>query len=64
VQQRDSGGAVGVVLDVATFGRHAVLVVATEVDQPVGALVPAALVPGGDAALVVAATLLRQRLDE
>src|SRR6185503_19867057 len=66
VQQRDARGAVGVVLDVRDLGRHAVLVVATEVDAAVGTLVTAALVPGGDPALVVAAALLghrtRQRL--
>ena len=61
VQQRDPGGAVGVVLDVRDLGRDAVLVVATEVDDAVGALVAAALVPGGDPALVVAAALLGQR---
>src|SRR3954453_20634879 len=61
VQQRDARGAVGVVLDVRDLGRHAVLVVATEVDDAVGALVTATLVTGGDAALVVAATVLRQR---
>src|SRR6185437_10059893 len=44
VQQRDARGAVGVVLDVRDLGRHAVLVVATEVDDAVGALVAAALV--------------------
>ena len=48
VEQRDARGAVGVVLDVSDLGRHAVLVVATEVDEPVGPLVPATLVPGRD----------------
>ena len=51
VQQRDPRGAVGVVLDVRDLGRHAVLVVATEVDDAVGALVAAALVAGGDPAV-------------
>src|SRR5271163_2448139 len=41
VQQRDAGGAVRVVLDVRDLRRDAVLVVPTEVDQTVGALVPA-----------------------
>src|SRR6476469_5207267 len=45
VQQRDAGGAVGVVLDVSDLGRHAVLVVTTEVDHPEGALVTATDVP-------------------
>src|SRR3954447_7175928 len=60
VQQRDPGGAVGVVLDVRDLRRDAVLVVATEVDDPVGTLVTATLVPGGDPALVVAAALAGQ----
>ena len=57
VQQRDARGAVRVVLDVRDLGRHAVLVVATEVDHAVGALVATTLVPGGDPTVVVAATL-------
>ena len=61
VQQRDARGAVRVVLDVRDLGRHAVLVVATEVDQPVGALVAATLVAGRDPAVVVAAALVVQR---
>ena len=61
VQQGDPRGAVGVVLDVSDLGRHAVLVVATEVDHAVGALVPATLVPGGDATGRVAAALVVQR---
>src|SRR3954451_2396174 len=60
VQQRDPGGAGGGVLDVRDLRRDAVLVVATEVDDPVGALVAAALVTGGDPTLVVAAALLGQ----
>src|ERR1019366_3081034 len=64
VQQRDAGGAVGVVLDVSDLGRHAVLVVPTEVDQPVGTFVPAALVAGGDPAQVVAAALGVDRADQ
>ena len=40
VQQRDARGAVRVVLDVRDLGRHAVLVVAPEVDHAVGRLWP------------------------
>src|SRR5580704_8609484 len=61
VQQGDSGGAVRVVLDVRDLGRHAVLVRPPEVDQPVGPLVAAALMPGGDAAVHVPAALRVQR---
>src|SRR5690606_15549399 len=64
VQQRDARGAVGVVLDVSDLGVHAVLVIATEVDDAVLALVATTDVAGGDAALVVAATGLRQRAEE
>src|SRR5450755_811743 len=61
VQQRDPGGPVRVVLDVRDLGRHAVLVRPAEVDQPVRALVPAALVPGGDPAVHVPAAGAVQR---
>jgi hypothetical protein len=61
VQQRDARGAVRVVLDVRDLGRNAVLVVPAEVDHPVGALVPAALVAAGHPAVVVPATLVVQR---
>src|SRR6476661_1649830 len=64
VQQRDAARAVGVVLDVRDLGRDAVLVVAPEVDHPVGALVPAALVPGGDPTVRVATALAVQGADE
>ncbi len=57
VQQRDARRAVRVVLDVRDLGRHAVLVVAPEVDQPVRPLVATALVAGGDLAVDVAAAL-------
>src|SRR6478672_10751311 len=53
VQQRDPAGSVGVVLDRVHLGGHAVLL-ALEVDDPVAPLVAAALVAGGDAAVVVA----------
>src|SRR3954447_25895104 len=64
VQQRDARGAVGVVLDVRDRGRHPVLVMATEVDDAVRALVAATLVPGGDAPVAVAAALVVQRTDQ
>src|SRR5699024_7875578 len=50
VQQRDARGPIRVVFDVCDFGRHAVLVRATEVDHPVLALVAAADVTVGDLA--------------
>src|ERR671936_1228411 len=65
VEQRDPRAAVGVVLDVGDLRRDAVLV-ATEVDLTVPALVPATLVTGGDPALVVPtglrATLVQEGL--
>src|SRR5271155_3712601 len=61
VEQRDPGRAVRVVLDIGDLGRHAVLVRPAEVDQPVGPLVAAALVPGGDAAVHVPAAARVQR---
>src|SRR5699024_2144701 len=64
VQQRDTSGAVRVVLDVGDLGRHAVLVVPTEVDHAVGTLVAATLVAGGDTAVAVAAALGVQRTDQ
>src|SRR5690606_31826386 len=64
VQERDARRAVGVVLDVRDLRRHPVLVVATEVDDAVGALVAPTLVTGRDAARAVAATGLRERTHE
>src|SRR5690606_2428606 len=61
VQQRDVRGAVRVVLDLRDLRRHAVLVVAAEVDHAVTALVAAAAVAGRDLAGVVAAAGLGQR---
>jgi hypothetical protein len=61
VQQGDPSRAVRVVFDVRDLGRDAVLVVPPEIDQPVGPLVTAALVPRGDLALVVAAAFVVQR---
>src|SRR5450759_2003177 len=61
VQQGDTGGAVGVVLDVSDLCLHAVLVMATEVDQSIGALVSATDVTRRDAPGVVAATALGER---
>src|SRR5215218_1671837 len=63
VEQGQAGGAVRVVLDRRHLGRHAILGPA-EVDDPVALLVAAALVPGGDAPVDVAATLLRARCQQ
>jgi hypothetical protein len=49
---------------VRDLGRHAVLVVTTEVDDAVGPLVTAADVPGRDPAGVVAAAALAERADQ
>ena len=58
VEKRDARAAVRVVLDGGNLGGHAVLV-ALEVDDAVAALVAAALMARGDAAVVVASRLLR-----
>ena len=63
VEQGDVRGAVRVVLDGRDLGRHVVLL-ALEVDLAVLALNAATLVTGGDAAVVVAAGLLGQGLEE
>ena len=55
VQQGDACGAVRIVLDLSHGCRHAVLVPTTEVDEAVLALVTAATMAGGHAAVVVAA---------
>jgi len=55
--QGDVGRAVRVVLDALDLGRNAVLA-AHEIDNTVVVLVPTALVPGRDVAVVVAAGLL------
>src|SRR5699024_1735317 len=64
VEQRDVRGAVRVVLDVSDLGQHAVLVVATEVDDAVTTLVSATLVTAGDVAVHVAATGLVDRAQQ
>src|SRR5690606_17865030 len=46
------------------LGRYTVLVVPAEVDQPVGTLVTATAMAGGDAAVPVTATALGQRADQ
>ena len=51
----------GIVLDLGNAGVDAVLVVATEVDQTVLALVATTLVTGRDLTGVVTATLFGQR---
>ena len=63
VEQGDAGGAVRVVLDRGDLGRHAVLAT-LEVDDAILALVATALVTGRHAAVVVAASLLGQRLEQ
>src|SRR4051794_39117241 len=63
VQQRDARVAVRVVFDRGDLGRHAVLV-ATEIDDAVTLLVPAAAVPRRHAAVCVTAAGLRLRLRE
>src|SRR4029079_10284009 len=63
VQQRDVGGAVRVVLDRRDLGRHAILA-ALEVDLAVAALGATAAMAGRDASVRVAATGLRETLDE
>ena len=57
-------GGRGAVLDGRHLGRDAVLVVTTEVDHAVLALVAAAAVAGGHAAVVVTATGLVQRAQQ
>src|SRR5699024_3292972 len=64
VQQGDTRGAVGVVLNVCDLRGHAVLVVATEVDHAVRALVAPTLVAGGDTAGVVPTARLVQGAQE
>src|SRR6195952_5077922 len=64
VQQGDVRRAVGVVFDLRDLGVDAVLVVATEVDDAVGALVATTLVTGRDAAVRVTSTLAVQRADQ
>src|SRR5699024_412168 len=60
VEQRDAGRAVRVVLDVRDARLHAVLVMATEVDDAVLALVTAALVAGGHTTVAVASAFFRE----
>src|SRR5699024_7083432 len=64
VEQGDTSGTVRVVLDVSNLCRNAVLVVTTEVDHAVCALVSATLVSGGDLTGVVTATALGERANQ
>src|ERR1022692_3754949 len=64
VQQRDPRGPVRAVLDWRDFCRDTVLVGPPEVDYPVGALVPATLVPGRDPAMHIPAAPPVQRADQ
>ena len=63
LDERDSGRAVRIVLDGLNLAGHAGLV-ALEVDDPVAALVSAAAVSDRNAALVVPACPLLQRLEQ
>src|SRR5205823_4294565 len=63
VQQGNPRRAVRVVLDRGDLRRHTVLS-ALEVDDAIAALVPAALVPGRDATVVVATARLLDRLGQ
>ena len=60
VQQSNTRGAVGVVLNVSNGGGNAVLVRTTEVNNTVGTLVAATLVTRSDPTGVVASTLAMQ----
>ena len=64
VEEGDAGRAVGVVLNVSDRRRDAVLVVTTEVNHAVLALMTAAAVAGGHATVVVTATGLVQRAQQ
>ena len=64
MEQSDAGGTVGIVLDVCNACVDAVLVVTTEVDQTVLALVATTLVTGSDATGVVTAALLGERTNQ
>src|SRR4029453_3792757 len=63
VQEGDPRGAVRVVLDVRHLGRHPILVT-SEIDHPVSALVAAPLVPRGHPALRVPAGAVAPLRDE
>jgi hypothetical protein len=63
VQERDTCRPVGVVLDRRDLGGNAVLVT-LEVNDAVAALVATTLVTRSDSTIVVAATVLRQRLKQ
>src|SRR5579884_2950937 len=63
VEQRDPGRAVGIVFDRRHAGRNPELV-ALEINDPIEALGAAAAVPRRDAAAVVAAGVLLQRLEQ
>src|SRR5262249_12567608 len=64
VQQRDPRRPVRVVLHVSHPRRHPVLVGPAEVDQAVGTLVAAALMPRGDPPMHIPAATGMQRADE
>ena len=63
VEEGNAGRTIGVILDGRDLCRH-VIVNALKVDATILALVSATLVTGGDAAVVVAASLLWQGLEK
>ncbi|AIY01718.1 hypothetical protein ART_2119 [Arthrobacter sp. PAMC 25486] len=64
VQEGNASGAVGIVFDLSNASVNAILVVTTEVNQAVLALVATTLVTSRDTTSVIAATLFGQGTDQ